>query len=82
MVEPLGTWRALTHATRELPEHQSEPAGTLKLTAPYDLGATFLGSVIARFTNLYPKVRVQAEFSSRVVDVAAEGFDVAIRGGP
>lgn len=71
--------RALAHATKELPEHQSEPAGTLKLTAPYDLGATFLGNVIARFIALYPKVQVQAEFSSRVVDLAAEGFDVAIR---
>jgi DNA-binding transcriptional LysR family regulator len=73
--------RALKHATKELPEHQSEPAGVLKLTAAYDLGATFLGSVIARFITLYPKVQVQAEFSSRVVDVAGEGFDVAIRGG-
>jgi DNA-binding transcriptional LysR family regulator len=72
--------RALAHATKDLPEHQSEPAGTLKLTAPYDLGATFLGSVIARFIALYPKVQVQAEFSSRVVDLAAEGFDVALRG--
>jgi DNA-binding transcriptional LysR family regulator len=71
--------RALTHATRELPEQQSEPAGSLKLTAPHDLGATFLGSVIARFIALYPKVQVEAEFSSRVVDIAAEGFDVAIR---
>jgi len=72
--------RALAHATKEAPEHQSEPAGVLKLTAPYDLGATFLGSVIARFTMLYPKVQVHAEFSSRVVDLAAEGFDVALRG--
>jgi DNA-binding transcriptional LysR family regulator len=71
---------ALAHATHELPEHQSEPAGTLKITAPYDLGATFLGSVIARFTLRYPKVQVHAEFSSQRVDLAAEGFDVAIRG--
>jgi DNA-binding transcriptional LysR family regulator len=72
--------RALTHATRELPEHQGEPAGTLKLTAAYDLGATFLGGVISRFIALYPKVQVQAEFGSRVVDLTAEGFDVALRG--
>ena len=72
--------RALAHATKELPEQQNEPAGTLKLTAPYDLGATFLGSVIARFIALYPKVQVQAEFGSRVVDLAAEGFDIALRG--
>jgi DNA-binding transcriptional LysR family regulator len=71
--------RALTHATRELPEHQSEPAGTLKLTAPYDLGATFLADVIARFIALYPKVQVHAELGSRMVDFGAEGFDVAIR---
>jgi len=72
--------RALAHATREMPEHQHEPAGTLKLTAPYDLGATFLGSVLARFIALYPKVQVQAEFSSQLIDMAAEGFDVALRG--
>jgi DNA-binding transcriptional LysR family regulator len=72
--------RALGHATKELPEHQTEPAGTLKLTAAYDLGATFLGSVIARFIALYPKVQVEAEFGSRAVDFAAEGFDVALRG--
>ena len=71
---------ALAHATRELPEQESEPAGTLKLTAPYDLGATFLGSVIARFIARYPKVQLQAEFGSRIVDLAAEGFDVALRG--
>lgn len=72
--------RALTHATKTLPEHQNEPAGTLKLTAPYDLGATFLGGAVARFLARYPKVKVQAEFGSRVVDLAAEGFDVALRG--
>ena len=72
--------RALATATKELPEHQSEPAGTLKVTAPYDLGATFLGSVIARFVTLHPKVQIEAEFSSRLVDVSAEGFDIAIRG--
>ena len=71
--------RALTLAAKDLPERQSEPAGLLKITAPYDLGATLLGGVIARFLALYPKVQVQADFTSRVVDLAAEGFDVALR---
>src|SRR4051812_33576535 len=31
---PAAHVRALAHATKEAPEHQSEPAGTLKLTAP------------------------------------------------
>lgn len=71
--------RALTLATKEIPEHETEPAGTLKVTAPYDLGATFLANVIARFIALYPKVQVHMELGSRTVDVGAEGFDVAIR---
>lgn len=71
--------RALERATRHLPEHQSVPAGTLKLTAPYDLGATFLASVIARFVVRYPQVQVHVELGSRMVDVGAEGFDVALR---
>jgi len=71
--------RALASAASALPEKQTEPAGTLKLTAPYDLGATFLGSAIARFTERYPKVQVEVVLTSRMVDVAAEGFDVALR---
>lgn len=72
-------FRALKSAAQELPEQQTEPAGVLKLTAPYDLGATILGGLIARFAIRYPKVRIVAEFSSRNVDLGAEGFDVAIR---
>ena len=72
--------RALTHAAKELPEQQLEPAGVLKITAPYDLGATILSGAIARFLALHPKVQVQADFTSRVIDLTAEGFDVALRG--
>lgn len=72
--------RALRQAAQALPEQQQEPAGTIKLTAPYDLGATILGGVLARFTARFPQVHVHAEFSSGAVDLAAGGFDVAIRG--
>jgi DNA-binding transcriptional LysR family regulator len=64
---------------KELPEHQSEPAGRLKIAAPYDFGATFLGSMIGRFVALYPNVQIEAEFGSRLVDFGAEGFDIALR---
>jgi len=72
--------RALGAATKELPEQQTEPAGVLKLAAPSDIAATFLAGAITRFMALYPKVQVEAEFGSRLVDLAAEGFDVALRG--
>jgi DNA-binding transcriptional LysR family regulator len=73
--------RALRGAATELPERQEEPAGTLRITAPYDFGVTLLGELIARFSTRYPKVRIEADFTTRQVDLVAEGFDLAIRGG-
>jgi DNA-binding transcriptional LysR family regulator len=72
--------RALQEATKELPEQQEEPAGTLKLTAPTDLGATILGGLLTRFTSRYPKVRVEVALSAEPLDLSVGGFDVALRG--
>jgi DNA-binding transcriptional LysR family regulator len=72
--------RALLEAANQLPEGREDPGGTLRITAPYLLGATLLGSVVARFTARYPKVRVEADLTNRNVDIVAEGFDLAIRG--
>jgi len=71
---------ALREAVKALPERQEEPAGTLRLTAPYDLGVTLLGDVMARFTARYPNVQIEADLTNRNVDIVAEGFDLAIRG--
>ncbi len=72
--------RAVQAALENLPERHEEPAGTLRLTAPYDLGVTLLGDVIARFIARYPQVRVDADLTNRNVDIVAEGFDLALRG--
>ncbi len=72
--------RALRGAVANLPESQEDPAGTLRITAPYALGATLLGDVVTRFLARYPDIRVEADFSNRNVDLVAEGFDLAIRG--
>lgn len=76
-----GHVRGLADVMKDLPERHTEPAGVLKVSAPYDLGSTLLGSVMTRFMTRYPKVQVHAEFSSRVVDLGGEGFDVALRSG-
>lgn len=71
---------ALTRVVRDLPDRMPEPAGTLRLTAPYALSLVLLGDVIARYTAMYPRVRIEADFTNRNVDLVAEGFDLAIRG--
>jgi DNA-binding transcriptional LysR family regulator len=71
--------RGVRAALEHLPERQQEPAGTLRLTAPNDLGVTLLADVIARYVALYPQVRVEVDLSNRRVDLVAEGFDLALR---
>jgi DNA-binding transcriptional LysR family regulator len=71
--------RGIEAALKNLPERQQEPAGTLRVTAPPDLGVTILADVIARFVALYPQVRVDVDLSNRKVDLLAEGFDLALR---
>lgn len=53
--------------------------GTLRITATPDFGALLLGPLIPRFTERYPRVRVEVELSMRVVDMVREGFDLALR---
>jgi molybdenum-dependent DNA-binding transcriptional regulator ModE len=59
---------SLKEAVGTLPEREEGPSGELRLTAPHDMGATFLPEVIARFTAPYPSVRVDCRLTNRNVD--------------
>jgi DNA-binding transcriptional LysR family regulator len=71
--------RAIKAALGELPEREEAPSGTLRVTAPVDLGVLFLAEVVTRYTARYPAVSVDLHLTGRVVDLVAEGFDVAFR---
>lgn len=70
---------ALDQAVQRLPERAEEPSGVLRLTAPNDFGFVVLPGVLAQFVRRYPEVRVDLRMTNAVVDLVAEGFDVAIR---
>jgi DNA-binding transcriptional LysR family regulator len=72
---------ALDQAVQKLPERANEPSGVLRLTAPYDFGLVVLPEVLAQFARRYPDVHVDVRLTNTVVDLVAEGFDLAIRGG-
>jgi DNA-binding transcriptional LysR family regulator len=59
----------------------TEPRGIVRVTAPVDLGVLGLAELIAEFTARYPEIHVELSLSSRVVNLAEEGFDIAIRAG-
>ena len=71
--------RSVTAALGELPEREEAPSGTLRITAPVDLGVLVLAEVLERYTARYPAVSVDLHLTGRVVDLVGEGFDVALR---
>lgn len=56
-----------------------EPRGTLRLTAPVELGQGHLAPLITDFMVRHPGITVTADFSNRMVDLVQEGFDLGIR---
>ncbi len=57
------------------------PRGIVRVTAPANSGVLDLVGLVARFVRTYPLVHIELSLSSRLVDLIAEGFDVALRAG-
>ena len=56
-------------------------SGHLSLTAPAGFGRRHVAPLVPRFRELHPEVTISLNLSDRVVDLAAEGFDCAVRVG-
>src|SRR5690625_2736122 len=72
---------SLDDADRAARELQDQPRGTLRVTAPTTFGAMHMGRPVAEYIRRYPDVDVEMTLDDRFVDLAAGGFDVAIRIG-
>lgn len=63
-------------------EHlRAEPQGSLRVSAPATYGEHRLMPVIGAYAALYPQVKIDLVLTNRVIDMAEEGVDVAIRSG-
>jgi DNA-binding transcriptional LysR family regulator len=70
---------ALTAAVGALPELAEQPSGRIRVTATVDFGATVLAELVTRFVALHPATEVELKLSNQVVDLVAEGIDLALR---
>lgn len=64
------------HAIEHL---HARPRGLLRVTAPPSLVTQHLIPMLAEFRRRYPEVDLEFDVSNRVVDLAQEGFDLALR---
>lgn len=71
----------LDSATQEASNFAASPQGLLRVSLPVTFGRRWVAPLLPGFMKAYPKIRVDARFADRYVDVVAEGFDVAIRVG-
>ena len=59
----------------------TEPQGEIKITCSTSLGERYISPIVRQFCQDYPKVEITLDLSNRLVDLIAEGFDLAIRTG-
>lgn len=55
------------------------PRGLLRVTAPVALGRQRITPMLPAFLKRYPEIRLELDLSDRLVNLAQEGFDLAIR---
>lgn len=69
----------LSRSLTEAREAAGAPRGLLRVTAPVALGRQHVAPALTRFFGRYPELRVELDLSDRLVPLAQEGFDLAIR---
>ncbi|WP_355661462.1 LysR family transcriptional regulator [Halomonas salifodinae] len=60
---------------------QGEPEGLLRVTAPPYVSRAWLQALLPEFLARYPRIRLELTVLDRVVDLVAEGYDLAVRVG-
>jgi DNA-binding transcriptional LysR family regulator len=71
----------LANAEASVSAGGAKASGHLSLTAPAGFGRRHVAPLVPRFRELHPDVTISLNLSDRVVDLAAEGFDCAVRVG-
>ncbi|GAB4208950.1 MAG: LysR family transcriptional regulator [Tibeticola sp.] len=78
----VGILASVEDAERAVQKAHGEPRGVLKLTCGVEFGMMAVSGWIGDYLARYPQVRVDADFTGRLVDIVHEGFDLAVRVGP
>lgn len=63
-------------------EGRGRPQGRLRVNSGVAFAVHQLAPTLGEFSERYPQVRLDLQVTDRIVDLAAEGADIAIRTGP
>lgn len=71
----------LHNAELEAAASQGEVVGAVRLAAPLAYGTRSVAPLVLAFCARHPRVQAEVAYNDRQVDVVADGFDLAVRGG-
>jgi LysR family transcriptional regulator for bpeEF and oprC len=71
----------LQAADDEMRHARARPQGKLRVDVPVAFGRYLLMPALPAFTARYPEMALEVRFNDRIVDLAAEHIDVALRSG-
>ena len=71
----------LANAEASVSAGRVKASGHLRVTAPAGFGRRHVAPLVPRFHALHPEVTISLNLSDRVIDVAGENFDCAVRVG-
>lgn len=71
----------LEAAESVLESGRQQPRGRLRVSLPLAFGHHYAAPALWGLMDLYPELEIDISFSDRLVDVAQEGFDLAVRIG-
>jgi DNA-binding transcriptional LysR family regulator len=73
--------QALDEAETEAGCQSRTLTGPLRIAAPLSFGHSHLAPILVEFARAHPGLELDVDFSDRVVDLVAEGHDLAVRIG-
>ncbi|TSE23514.1 HTH-type transcriptional regulator DmlR [Tepidimonas sediminis] len=77
--EVAGAYAQIEQGWARVRDLAAQPSGRVRLTAPVALARQVLVPLLAEFACAHPRVHVELDLSDRLVPLAAEGFDLAVR---
>ncbi len=77
----LGPLQQLEEAKKSLFGQDSIVAGTIRITAPEDMGGSVLAASLAKLTLQHPELHFELIYTEERLDLVKEGIDIAVRIG-
>ncbi|HEX9719750.1 MAG TPA: LysR family transcriptional regulator [Ramlibacter sp.] len=74
-----GAFTRIEQSFASIKDLAGTPRGLVRVTAPLALGRQHVAPTLAAFFRGYPEIRLELDLTDRLVNLAQEGFDLAIR---